>query len=190
MSQQIQVLNLQRLNQGLPAITPAFGAAIAEAGAICLTDEAHKPGATLEVEGEFSTTFKLNWQPVTEQTRRCWNDEEYTTEQAAYGIAFLLILQLTNLTVIERSRKGTGFDYWLGIQNSTAELPFQRMARLEVSGIRKGNRSQINARIKQKTEQTRASDAQGLPAYRIVVEFSRPISIISAKHNPEGTAFQ
>ncbi|WP_341731529.1 hypothetical protein [Microcoleus sp. EPA2] len=115
---QIQILNLQSLSQGLPAITPAFGAAIAEAGAICLTDEAHQPGVTLKVEGEFSTTFKLDWQPVTEQTRRCWNDEEYTTEQAAYGIAFLLILQLTNLTVIERSRKGTGFDYWLGSQNS------------------------------------------------------------------------
>jgi hypothetical protein len=184
---QIQVLNLQSLSRGLPAITPAFGAAIAEAGAICLTDEDHKPGAALEVEGEFSTTFKLDWQPVTEQTRRCWNDEEYTTEQAAYGVAFLLILRLTNLTVIERSRKGTGFDYWLGIQDSTAGLPFQRMARLEVSGIRKGNRSQINARVKQKAEQTRASDAQGLPAYIIVVEFSSPISIISAKHNPEGT---
>ncbi|MEG4839873.1 hypothetical protein [Microcoleus sp. B9-D4] len=88
---QIQILNLQSLSQGLPAITPAFGAAIAEAGAICLTDEAHQPGVTLKVEGEFSATFKLDWQPVTDQTRRCWNDEEYTTEQAAYGIAFLLI---------------------------------------------------------------------------------------------------
>ncbi len=187
---QIQILNLQSLSQGLPAITPAFGAAIAEAGAICLTDEAHQPGVTLKVEGEFSATFKLDWQPVTEQTRRCWNDEEYTTEQAAYGIAFLLILQLTNLTVIERSRKGTGFDYWLGSQNSATTLSFERMARLEVSGIRKGNQSQINTRVKLKTEQTRASDAQGLPAYIIVVEFSRPISIISAKQNPEGTVLQ
>ncbi|MEG3845987.1 hypothetical protein QT971_01810 [Microcoleus sp. herbarium19] len=81
-------------------------------------------------------------------------------------------------TVIERSRKGTGFDYWLGIQDSTATLPFQRMARLEVSGIRQGNRSQINARVKQKIEQTRASDAQGLPAYIIVVEFARPELVV------------
>ncbi|MBE9183850.1 hypothetical protein IQ270_03695 [Microcoleus sp. LEGE 07076] len=187
---QIQVLNLQSLDRGLPAITPAFGAALAEAGAICLTDEDHQRGVTLEVEGEFSTTFILDWQPVTEQARRCWNDQEYATEQAAYAVAFLLILQLTNLTVIERSRKGTGFDYWLGIQDSTATLPFQRMARLEVSGIRQGNRSQINARVKQKIEQTRASDAQGLPAYIIVVEFSHPISVISAKHNPEGARAQ
>jgi hypothetical protein len=187
---QIPVLNLQSLHQGLPAITPAFGAAIAEAGAICLINAAHEPEVVIEVKGEFSTTFKLDWQPVTEQARRCWNDEEYTTEQAAYGIAFLLILQLTNLTVIERSRKGTGFDYWLGTHDSTATLPFQRMARLEVSGIRQGNQSQINARVKQKTAQTRVSDTQGLPAYIIVVEFSRPISIISVKHNPKETPLQ
>lgn len=182
---QIQILNLESLNQGLPGITPVFGAAIAEAGAICLSDEDHEPGVVLKVKGEFSTTFKLDWQPVTEQIRRCWNDKEYTTEQAAYGIAFLLIWQLTNLTVIERSRKGTGFDYWLGIQDATPTLPFQRMARLEVSGIRKGNQSQINVRVKQKAEQTRASDAQGLPAYIIVVEFSQPTSIIYTKHNLE-----
>jgi hypothetical protein len=102
---QIKVLDLQSLSQGLPAITPAFGAAIAEAGAICLTGEAHEPGVILEVEGEFSTRFQLDWQPVTEQAQRCWNDEEYTTEQAAYSIAFLLIQQLIDLTVIERSRK-------------------------------------------------------------------------------------
>ncbi len=36
---------------------------------------------------------------------RCWNDEEFTTEQAAYGIAFLIVRELTDLTVIERSRK-------------------------------------------------------------------------------------
>lgn len=184
------LLDLQRLERGLPAITPAFGAAIAEAAAICLTGEAHEPGVILEVEGEFSTRFQLDWQPVTEQARRCWNDEEYTTEQAAYGIALLLVLQLTDLTVIERSRKGTGFDYWLGSQDSNSMLPFQRMARLEVSGIRKGNRSQINARVRQKTEQTGVSDAEGLPAYIIVVEFSCPISVISAKQNPAGVLLQ
>ena len=187
---QVQVLNLQHLSQGLPAITPAFGAAIAEACAICLTDEAHEPGVILKVEGEFSIQFHLAWQLVTEQARRCWKDEEYTTEQAAYGIAFLLILHLTNLTVIERSRKGTGFDYWLGSQDSNPMLPFQRMARLEVSGIRKGNQSQINTRVRQKKDQTGVSDAEGLPAFIIVVEFSRPISVVSTKQISEGALLQ
>lgn len=187
---QIQVLNLHSLNQGLPAITPAFGAAIAEAAAICLTEQTHRPGVILEVKGQFSTRFQLDWQSVTEQARRCWNDKEYTTEQAAYGIAFLVILQLTDLTVIERSRKGTGFDYWLGNQDSNKSLPFQRMARLEVSGIRQGNWSQVNARVKQKTEQTGTSDAEGLPAYIIVVEFGRPISVVNVKQHSAGASLQ
>lgn len=66
---------------------------------------------------------------------RCWNDEEFTTEQAAYGIAFLIIRELTDLTVIERSRKGTGFDYWLGTTTDEGQ-PFKNKVRLEVSGIR------------------------------------------------------
>jgi len=40
---------MPNLTQGLPAITPAFGGAIAEACAICLTDEAHEPGVILKV---------------------------------------------------------------------------------------------------------------------------------------------
>jgi hypothetical protein len=47
----------------------------------------------------------------------------------------MLIRQLTQFTVIERSRKGTGFDYWLGSEDEAGELPFQNKVRLEVSGI-------------------------------------------------------
>lgn len=39
------------------------------------------------------------------------NDEEYATEQAAYGIALLVMQQLTNFTVVERARRGTGQAY-------------------------------------------------------------------------------
>jgi len=43
--------------------------------------------------------------------------------------------------VIERSRKGTGFDYWLGSADEVGELPFQNKVRLEVSGIGKADDS-------------------------------------------------
>ena len=42
-------------------------------------------------------------------------------------------------TVIHRSRKGTGFDYWLGDEKNEDELPLQSKARLEVSGIRRAD---------------------------------------------------
>ncbi|MFB2771688.1 hypothetical protein ACE1AT_20705 [Pelatocladus sp. BLCC-F211] len=175
-----QELLLAKLGEGLPAITPSFGAALAEACAVCLEDQSHSQGVELSINGDFKAKFKLYWEPVTEQMLRCWNDQEFTTEQAAYGVAFLIIKQLTDLTVIERSRKGTGFDYWLGSENKDSELPFQNKVRLEVSGIRKGDDSRIRARVKQKIEQTKPSDGEYL-AYIIVVEFSKPLSVIVKK---------
>ncbi|GAB4185780.1 MAG: hypothetical protein Fur006_24580 [Coleofasciculaceae cyanobacterium] len=173
-------LVITKLEQGLPAITPAFGATLAEACAVCLTDQGHAPGVELKVNGDFTAVFKLYWQEVTDQMLRCWNDSEYTTEQAAYGIAFLVIQELTDYTIIQRSRKGTGFDYWLGKKSETNELPFQNAVRLEVSGIRKGDDSRVKARVKLKVEQVGPSD-EALPAYIVVVEFSKPLAFIVNK---------
>jgi hypothetical protein len=48
----------------------------------------------------------------------------------AVGVAVLLSKQLTGFTVIQRSRKGTGFDYWLGDED---ELPLQNKGRAATS---------------------------------------------------------
>jgi len=138
----VRELILTQLAEGLPAVTPAFGAALAEAGAICFEKQNHPNGVELNVDGAFTAKYKVYWQKVTDQMMlRCWNDYEVTTEHAAYGVAFLLICDLTEYTVIERRRKGDGFDYWLGEGKSEEKLPFQKKARLEVSGIRRGNYS-------------------------------------------------
>ncbi len=137
----------------------------------------HSQGVEIIVSGDFTARFKLRWQAVTQQMLLCWNDQEVTTEQAAYGIAFLIIGQLTDLTVIERSSKGTGFDYWLGTIDIGGESLFQNKVRLEVSGISKGNHSRVKARVKQKKDQTQPSDGE-FPAYIIVVEFSTPLSFL------------
>ena len=173
-------LVLTNLSQGLPAITPSLGAALAEACAVCLEEQGHSQGVEITVSGDFTAKFKLRWQAVTLQMLRCWNDEEFTTEQAAYGIAFLIIRELTDLTVIERSSKGTVFDYWLGTIDTEGIIPFQNKVRLEVSGIRKGDYSRLKARVKQKKEQTKPSDGK-YPAYIIVVEFSTPLSFVTKK---------
>jgi hypothetical protein len=104
-------LMLQDLAAGLPAITPAFGACLAEAGAVCLKNSGHQ--CELSVDGDLSGRFQLP--DVTQQMRRCWNDYEVTTEHGAYAIAFLLIHALTPFTIIERSFKGTGIDYSKGM---------------------------------------------------------------------------
>ena len=172
-------LNLPDLALGLPAITPAFGAALAEAGAICLSSQGHSQGVRLQLVGDWTNTCKLYWQPVTPQMLRCWNDRDYATEQAAYAVALLLMKQVKGFTVVERSRRGTGFDYWLGHQ-ATDELLLQKLVRLEVSGIRQGTLPQVKARVKLKTEQLKSS-AQPLPAYVVVVEFSQPLTWVKQR---------
>ncbi|AEB08507.1 hypothetical protein [Desulfobacca acetoxidans] len=170
----VEKLELTRLCQEIHYLTPEFGSCLMQAGAICLEDQGHFVGVNLTINGEFNRIFALYWPAVTDQMRRTWQDEEVATEHGAYGIAFLLILDLTGLTVIERSIKGTGFDYWIG--DDSGEL-FQNKARLEVSGIRRGDDSSIKARVKKKIKQTQISDGFN-SAYIVVVEFSRPISQI------------
>ena len=134
----------------------------------------------MEVDGSRSGVFRLEWDPIAENASRTWADEPFTTEQGAYGVALLLIEPLTRLTVLERSRKGTGFDYWLGTRGSEEPL-FQNKARLEVSGIRQGDESAVQARVKQKLRQTRQSAESGLPAVVIVVEFGTPRSELAER---------
>ncbi|MEL7223302.1 MAG: hypothetical protein AAF810_20110 [Cyanobacteria bacterium P01_D01_bin.36] len=170
-------IDLSTLRQGLPAITPAFGAALAEACAICLTDQGHSSGTAITVKGDFESVFSLVYSEVTEQMRRCWNDREYATEQAAYGIALLLMQQLTALTAVERSRKGTGFDYWLGKSSDINSRPFRKLVRLEVSGIRQGTSPQVRARAKLKIAQVKPTDKLA-PAYIVVIEFGQPLALV------------
>jgi hypothetical protein len=57
---------------------------------------------------------------------------------------------------------------------------FQRKARLEVSGIRKGSESIIQSRVKMKLEQISPSDTLS-PGYVCVVEFGTPRTRIIEK---------
>jgi hypothetical protein len=128
-------LALDNLVHGFPHITPEGGALMAQAAIVCLDHEAHASSVRLVVYGSFTSAFRLSWsERVSEAMRRYWNDLEEATQQGAYAVAILLIRALTGYTVIERSRKGTGFDWWLGTEDNL----FQGKARLEVSGILRG----------------------------------------------------
>jgi hypothetical protein len=176
-----QDIKLELLSGGAPGITPKWGACLAEAASFCLQDQKHSSGVRLRVDGDYKRHFRMLWisSDNQEQLERCWRDAEVTTELGAYGIATLIVPVLTQYAVIERSRKGTGFDYWLG-EPGTSDRLFQNRARLEVSGIRKGDESQVRQRVRQKIRQTNKSDGN-LPAVIAVVEFSTPRSRVVNK---------
>ena len=165
------ILNLIDLTSDFPHIPPACGESLAQAIAVSLKSQGHTSGTVLKINGLFKKTFAICWTvSVTEAVLRYWNDPDEAVEQAACGIAILLMRSLTGYTVIERARRGTGFDWWLGSEDDL----FQAKARLEVSGILRGTPRRLNSRVKEKLEQTRRSDQSTLPAYVVVIEFGAP----------------
>lgn len=153
--------------------SPSISKYFAEAASVCLENQGHKQSVVIKVSGEVNTELKLEWEEVTQQMKDNWADLQEATEYGATGLAILLVQSLTDYRVIQRSPKTTGFDYWLGEKEDV--YPFQKKARLEVSGILQGTRSQINRRLKEKLTQVKKSDATNLPALVVVVEFSQPI---------------
>lgn len=125
----------------------------------------------MEVAHTKRSKFSLLWPALHADARRNHNDLPAAAEIGAVGIAILLVEELTELRIVERSAKGSGIDYWLG---DGKEFMFQKTARLEVSGII-DNPDALESRVKAKLRQTDAS-AGKLPAFVAVVEFGQPKS--------------
>jgi hypothetical protein len=188
-------LNLLDLAESavLRGITPSYGGSLAEAASVCLEDQGHGPVVLLEVVGAFDAEFELVRQGVTDEIRMSHNDLVRAAEDGACAVAVLLVRELSGWSAFcqaarsgRRSTRGlergtnnkTGFDYWVG---SVDDGLFQDKARLEVSGILRGTGSRIRWRAKGKMVQPSVSDATGLPAYAVVVEFGRPIAEIARR---------
>lgn len=164
----------------MPGISPIEGANLYENCVVAMHQCGHPEQVRFPVEGLVPTVYTLQWEDVYDgQLARTYTDEQSVTERAAVGISALLSLRQTNYTIIERSRKGTGFDYMLGDKDDELFLP---KARLEVSGIMSENDSNtIAARYRKKSQQTSKSDATQLPAYVSIVEFATPKALFNLK---------
>ena len=174
-------IDLAKLFEGLPGLTKRRGGAHYEAALVCL-EKHHQSGVQCHLNSlnENLATLELVWaEEITEQTRNSWNDLIEATEWGAAGIAILVILEFSEYTVIRRSKRGTGFDYWLGYKKDVdnfGENVLKDEARLEVSGILSEQKpGRIKQRVREKIKQTKKSDDSEMPAYIVVVEFSSPV---------------
>lgn len=173
-------LQLKNLLDGMPGITPIEGANLYENCIVQLHRCEHPMPVNLKVGGLNNCTYKILWEDIyNDQFNRTYADEQSVTERAAIGVSALLAFETTEYTIVERSRKGTGFDYMLGDKNDTLFIP---KARLEISGIKTETESNsIEKRFKQKALQTDISDKSGLPAYISIIEFSTPKAVFDLK---------
>lgn len=150
-----------------------------QAATVCFNYNGFLNHSNLKLRGSIDFEFRLSWEPPTQNVLDSWNDLEEATEYGATAIAILIIQNFTKYKVIRRSRKRTGFDYWLG--NKEDSFPFQNAARLEVSGILRGSKSEIFYRLRQKMLQINISDNFLFPGIVIIVEFSNPIALIEGR---------
>ena len=176
----MDILQLSEIKKGTPGITPVEGANLFENSIVALHRGNHPSPVTLQMEGLRNEPFSLVWEDAfNERLERTYADEQSVTERAAISISVLMALKLTNYTVIERSRKGTGFDYMLGESEDPFFMP---KARLEISGIMSTTKTNtLKKRFNQKVSQTDKSDDTRLPAFISIVEFSTPKAIFDIK---------
>ena len=167
-------LNLEELKKGLPAITKSVGVMLNEATIYCFDRANHGNGLILTIKGGFQNSFQVIWEDeITPQLLRTWNNTKEATEYGAVGVAVMMILELLDMTIVMRSREGSGIDYWLG-EIGENNLPIIK-AGLEVSGIQEATISNtVNARLTLKKKQSSKSKLLGFPIYVIVVEFKLP----------------
>ena len=169
----MDTIRLSDIKQGMPGISPIEGANLYENCIVALHNSGHPASVELRMEGLRTEPFLLEWDDeCNDQLLRTYADEQSVTERSAVAVSVMLALHTTSYTVIERSRKGTGFDYMLG---DSLDPLFTPKARLEVSGImRETDSNTLDMRFHKKSAQTDKSDGTRLPAYVSVVEFSTP----------------
>lgn len=176
----MQQLELETIQQGMPGLTPVIGKYLYENCLVCLNRANHTDGIPLRLLGLQEGTCNLRWQgQLTDQLQRSYQDDLETTEQGAVCLSILLTKYLTDYTIVERSWRGTGIDYWLGYSDDPL---FQRAARLEISGIKiETSANTVFSRYGQKANQVSQSDQTELPAYISVVEFGTPKCLFNKK---------
>jgi hypothetical protein len=98
-----------------------------------------------------------------------WANDIDTTESGAYGVCLAAVEVEERLVAVRRAETLTGADWYvapIGTQTDDLEGCF----RLEVSGVDSGGRAVVDARLRQKVEQTRRG-ASNRPAIASVVGF-------------------
>ena len=177
---EMETLNLERIRDGFPGITPTVGGMLLEACLVCLEKQCHTPGAILHVYGDWNVEVELQWSTaVDDQMRRTWSNQDKMTEYAATCLVVLLVDQLTPYMVLGQAGKNTGIDYWL-MSKSTQKIE-EASGRLEVSGIFSGTIAQITRRFQMKLIQSNQSDVTNLPAIIGIAEFSKPQTQLETK---------
>ncbi len=166
-------INLSQLTS-LPSFSQNVSEFYKEAAICALTICGHKKGVQVKIFGVLEEKIELFWtDDIGEGVAKGWKDEAELVEYGATGIALLLLLNLTDYTIFERSPKGTRADFWVGKINEDGEEELTGL--LEISGMKKETpNNRINARLNKRIKRMEESPFRTIPFYVFIIEFTAP----------------
>jgi hypothetical protein len=135
-------------------LTPAKCQALAEAAVVCLSRH-HSPPTTLEVAVDSASvmSYEIEWSPATARELAAHRNEIDATEEGACSVSLAALELELGLVAVSRADTLTGADYLVSrLDNPSLEDSW----RLEVSGTDRGDRADVERRVRLKIDQVTA----------------------------------
>lgn len=162
-------LILERLHERHVGLTPAFAGTLTESASVCLSRHYSSPVEVGVTVGADNKSYVVEFQQPDAITMNTYANDIDATESGAYGICLAAVEAEERLVAVRRAETLKGADWYVApVGANPGDL--EDCYRLEVSGLDAGNRAAVQARLKQKVEQTRRG-ASNLPAIASVVGF-------------------
>lgn len=169
-------LLLDAMESRHPGLTREIAAYYRQAAHVCL-DRHHQSPAVFAVCDRETADVEVIWSATTGQVKAAWANAIDATEAGAYACALAAVQLARGHVAVRRAETGTGADYYIGPPGSGRD-DLEDCVRLEVSGVDRGNRQRLDARLADKTKQARAG-ASRCPAVAAVVGFEAKTIVLS-----------
>lgn len=165
------------LDRRHPGLTVHVGGSYTEAASVCLGRHHASPVAVSVTCGTRQTGRTIDFAKPEPRTLKAWNNDTDTTEAGAYGVALAAVEAEEELVAVSRAETLTGADWYVAPRGEQPE-DLETCFRLEVSGLDAGSKSDIEARLRKKIEQTHRGKSN-LPAIASVIGFKERLVLIN-----------
>lgn len=176
-------LRLESLHERHIGLTQALSDTYYEAATVCLSRHHDSPVEIDIANGKATSTQVVEFQKPDRRTENAWANEIDTTESGAYGVCLAAVEVAEKLVAVRRAETLTGADWYVAPIGAEPE-DLENCFRLEVSGVDGGGKSIVDARLRQKVEQTKRG-ASNIPAIATVVGFKERIVSIKKVEGAE-----
>lgn len=169
-------LFVEKLHERHAGLTASISGTYFEAACVCF-DRHHESPVDVEIQCKNGVAVReFPFVPPSDRERNAHANVIDATEQGAYGVSLAAVEEMESLVAIRRAETLTGADWYLGPPGTSAN-DLESCYRLEVSGTDTGTASMIEARLRQKVQQTR-NGKSNLPAIASVVGFRQRVVVI------------